>query len=287
MTERLKSCCIPTSEGFKDAELVTIPQSTEWHPLDTEFVSLDGGWFHMGAEDSPHPRDGEGPVRHVFVSPFSISRYSVTYREFEQFIKATGYKTLAERSGFSFVFYSHLNRPDDYDAPVHAPWWRKVEGACWRDPYGPDSTCMARGNHPVVHIALADALAFCAWTGTRLLTEAEWEFAARGGLVGQPYPWGNQPDSSDAPRLNVWRGEFPKENLRRDNYDSTVPVDSFDPNAYGLYNMTGNVWELTADRFTALHSPRPQKDPRGPLNGKTMGRERRIILMLCFLLLSI
>nr|WP_325248366.1 formylglycine-generating enzyme family protein [Amylibacter sp.] len=230
-------------------------------------IPLAGGWFHMGASASPHPEDGEAPERKVFVDPFSLSSAAVTIADFARFVAATGYETLAERSGGSFVFHSFTDPSADYPAAAHAPWWRLVPTACWHAPDGVAGSGKSTPDHPVTHVALQDALAYCKWSGTRLLSEAEWEFAARGGLERQPFPWGDQLEPDGEHRCNVWQGQFPKTNSAADGYAGTAPVTAFQPNDFGLHNMTGNVWEWVADRFTTLHSPRPVKNPRGALNG--------------------
>lgn len=230
-------------------------------------VALPGGWFRMGAEDGPHPEDGEGPARQVFVDPFSIAATAVTVDEFARFVAATGYRTLAERIGTSFVFHAFCDAEARFPAPAQAPWWRQVPGACWHMPDGPGGQRRHKADHPVTHIAMEDAQAFCRWSGTRLPTEAEWEHAARGGLDGQPFPWGDTLEPEGEHRCNVWQGDFPDHDTAEDGFSGTAPAMSFPPNRWQLYNMTGNVWEWVADRFTTLHSPRPVRNPRGPLNG--------------------
>lgn len=222
----------------------------------------------MGAEDGPHPEDGEGPIRNVWLSPFSISATQVTNREYSAFVQATGYRTLAERAGWSFVF--HLLLPAALrSAPraAHAPWWHAIEGAHWSAPEGPGSTANDRPDHPVVHVALEDALAFCRWSGTRLPTEAEWEYAARGGVESQPFPWGAELEPGGIHFANVWQGDFPNENTADDGYVGPAPVGSYPANGFGLYDTIGNVWEWTSDRFANVHSPRDVRNPTGPLNG--------------------
>lgn len=219
----------------------------------------------MGAADGPHPEDGEGPVRPVELSPFAIAPASVTNAEFAGFIRATGYRTLAERNGLSFVFRAALAEPEAFPPARLAPWWRAVPGAFWAEPKGPGSGVEEIWNHPVTHIALEDALAFCQWSGTRLPTEAEWEFAARGGRRQQPFPWGTELNPGGQRLANTWRGPFPESDVPY--LHGTEEVSSHPPNDFGLYNMIGNVWERVADRFTTLHSLRLVKDPKGPLNG--------------------
>ncbi len=205
----------------------------------------------MGSDDAlAYPADGEGPVRRVGVEPFSAGACTVSNAEFAAFVEATGYETDAERFGWSFVFGGLL--PDDFPptrAVANAPWWRQVEGADWRHPEGPQSAIETRARHPVVHVSWLDAEAFCRWAGVRLPTEAEWEYAARGGLEQQPFPWGAELEPGGEHRMNVWQGRFPRENTEADGWYGTCPVDEYDPNGYGLHNTTGNVWEWTADEL--------------------------------------
>lgn len=214
-------------------------------------VLLPGGEFSMGSEDPlAYPEDGEGPVRTVRLDPFWISRTAVSNRDFAEFVDATGYRTEAERWGWSFVFAGLL--PDDFPPTrgvATAPWWRQVEGADWRHPEGPHSTVDGREDHPVVHVSWSDAQEYCAWAGLRLPTEAEWEYAARGGLSGNPFPWGAELEPGGEHRMNVWQGVFPRHNSRADGWYGTCPVTEFPPNGFGLHNMTGNVWEWCADWF--------------------------------------
>ena len=233
-------------------------------------VPLRGGEFLMGT-DAPggYPADGEGPVHRVRLSPFTIESHAVSNDLFGAFVEATGHRSDAERYGWSFVFAGLL--PDEFPdtrGVAHAPWWRQVEGADWRHPEGPGSGLEGRGRHPVVHVSWRDALAFCAWSGTRLPTEAEWEFAARGGLAGQRYPWGAELEPAGVHRMNVFQGRFPTENTCEDGYAGTAPVDAYEPNGYGLHNMTGNVWEWCADWFTPhYYRASPTADPPGPARG--------------------
>jgi len=233
-------------------------------------ITLPGGEFTMGSEDElAYPDDGESPLRRFSVGGFEIDAEAVSNDRFEAFVAATGYRTDAERFGWSFVFAGLL--PDDFEPTqgvAHAPWWRRVEGANWHHPEGPASSLEGRGDHPVVHVSWNDASAFCSWSGTRLPTEAEWEYAARGGLERKPYPWGDELEPGGRHMMNVWQGEFPAENTLADGYYGTAPVGSYEPNGFGLRNMTGNVWEWVADRFDpAFRAQDAERDPEGPPTG--------------------
>ncbi|MEO3749988.1 formylglycine-generating enzyme family protein [Streptomyces sp. B6B3] len=234
-------------------------------------VTLPGGAFLMGTEDATgFPDDGEGPVREVRVAPFEIDAYAVTNRRFAAFVEATGHVTDAERFGWSFVYAGFLPGELRRQArrPPDTPWWCGVPGADWRRPEGPGSTIEDRGDHPVVHASWADAAAFCDWAGLRLPTEAEWEFAARGGLAGARYPWGDELTPDGEHRCNIWQGSFPFKNTGEDGYLGTAPVDAYQPNGHGLYNVAGNVWEWCADWFSAdWHVTASRRDPKGPPSG--------------------
>lgn len=219
---------------------------------------LEGGEFVMGDESADaYPDDGEGPVRLVELDPFWLSRTAVSNAEFGEFAAATGYRTEAEQYGWSFVFAGLL--PDEFPATrgvVHAPWWRQVYGADWRHPEGEHSTVQDRSGHPVVHVSWSDAQAYCAWAGLRLPTEAEWEYAARGGLRGMRFPWGDELEPHGKHRMNVWQGSFPGRNDCSDGWYGTCPVDTFPPNGFGLHNMTGNVWEWCRGEFNSESTAR-------------------------------
>ncbi|MCC7369704.1 MAG: formylglycine-generating enzyme family protein [Chloroflexi bacterium] len=233
-------------------------------------VLLDGGPFLMGTDDHEgYPADGEGPVRKIRVSPFWIDRTTVSNSQFSRFVEATGYVTEAERYGWSFVFAGLL--PDEFPPTrgvAQAPWWRQVYGADWRRPEGPQSSLAGRDDHPVIQVSWNDARAYAAWAKKRLLTEAEWEFAARGGLEQQRFPWGNDLQPNGEHWMNVWQGTFPAKNTAEDGYVGTAPVDAFPANGYGLFNMTGNVWEWCTDWFhPTFHITGPRRNPRGPKSG--------------------
>ena len=230
-------------------------------------VALAGGRCTLGSDDAlAYHEDGEG-TREVELSAFRIDACAVVNDRFAEFIAATSYVTEAERFGWSFVFGGLL--PDDFPPTrgvAAAPWWRQVEGADWRHPEGPQSDLDGRADHPVVHTSWNDAAAFCAWAGVRLPTEAEWEFAARGGLEGKAFPWGDELEPGGEHRMNVWQGDFPRHNTRADGYLGTSPVDAFTPNGYGLYDATGNVWEWTADWY-GPYPDAAQTDPQGAPTG--------------------
>ena len=222
-------------------------------------VELPGGTFRMGC-DRFYPE--ERPVREVSVDGFWIDRHPVTVAEFRRFVKATGHVTWAEVAP----------EPDDYpgadpallvpgslvfrktrgpvDLDDYGAWWAWTPGADWRHPEGPGSTVGGRERHPVTHVAHTDAAAYAEWAGKSLPTEAEWEYAARGGLDGAIFPWGDEFVPKGRMMANTWQGEFPWQNLLLDRFERTSPVETFPPNGYGLYDTAGNVWEWTDDWFT-------------------------------------
>ncbi len=270
-----KSCCTPSSTRASSSDSVApTPQAAQpVNELGVPMISLPGGPFLMGT-DSPEgfPDDGEGPIRTITLDPFSIDRDPVTNDRFRKFIEATGYQTEAERFGWSFVFWG-LIPPAKFhtlveDTVASAPWWCKVPGARWSEPEGPGSTLKDRGNHPVVHVSWQDATAFAAWCGKRLPTEAEWEYAARGGLEQKLYPWGDKLRPNGEHRCNIWQGEFPKTNTAEDGYAGTSPVDAFPPNGFGIFSITGNTWEWCSDWFDPdFHRTADPNNPQGPPTG--------------------
>ena len=234
-------------------------------------AEIPGGAFLIGSDDAmSYPDDGEAPVREVAVSPYRIDVCAVTNADFAAFAADSGYETDAERFGWSFVFAGLL--PDDFPptrAAADAPWWRQVMGADWRHPEGPASGIAGRGDHPVVHVSWADAAAYADWAGKRLPSEAQWERAARGGRERARFPWGDELEPGGEHRMNVWQGAFPSRNTLDDGWYGTCPAAAFAPNDFGLYNMTGNVWEWCFDWFDVFaHQTNPREDPIGPAEGE-------------------
>ena len=224
----------------------------------------------MGTDDSDgFPDDGEGPVREVALSAFAIDATAVTNAGFSAFVQATGYRTEAESWGWSYVYAGFLPAAvrKVSPRPPGTPWWCAVQQADWRHPEGPGSDLSERADHPVVHVSWTDAAAYCAWAGGRLPTEAQWEYAARGGLEGARYPWGDELLPGGEHRCNIWQGTFPIKNSNEDGYRGTAPIRSFPANDFGLYEVAGNVWEWTADWWAVEHGAGPHADPTGPDGG--------------------
>ena len=274
--EKPHGCCAPSSGRQSCACGVSedrAPANEVSAETRARMIQLPGGTFLMGTNTNEgFPQDGEGPVREVTLRPFSIDRSTVTNQVFRKFVQATGYRTEAERFGWSFVFWLHIPKArfDELveDTVLAAPWWCKVPGARWDAPEGPGSNLARRDDHPVVHVSWNDAIAFTEWSGQRLPTEAEWEYAARGGLVQKIYPWGDKLRPEGKHLCNIWQGEFPNHDTGEDGYAGACPVEAFPPNGYGLYSMTGNTWEWCADWFSPdFHITASRDNPTGPPSG--------------------
>jgi formylglycine-generating enzyme required for sulfatase activity len=254
-------------------------------PAEEGLTWIEGGVFRMGSEDF-YPE--ERPVREVRVDGFWMDEHPVTAAEFRRFVRATKHLTVAERPPDAshypdaeprlLVPGSLVFRKTAGPVPLDdvRSWWEYVPGASWRRPGGPGTTINGRDHHPVVHVAYEDAQAYATWAGKELPTEVEWEFAARGGLDGAVFAWGDEHFPGGKAMANSWQGEFPWQNLKLDGYEGTSPVGSFPPNGYGLYDVTGNVWEWTADAFTmngAAETEAPCCAPAGRLEGETFPRK--------------
>ncbi|HEY7066745.1 MAG TPA: formylglycine-generating enzyme family protein [Chloroflexota bacterium] len=257
-------------------EFAATPNAPSTAPPFPDMVWVPGGTFLMGS-DRHYPE--EAPVHYATVDGFWMDRYMVTNQQFRAFVDATDYVTLAERVpnaadypgalpemlvAASVVFQKPAGRVDLRNI---YNWWTYVPGANWRHPQGPGSSLKGLGRHPVVHVAWEDVEAYAAWAGKALPTEAEWECAARGGLEGAEYVWGDEIAPGGKQMANTWQGEFPWQNLRLDGYEGTAPVGSFPSNGYGLYDMAGNVWEWTTDFYAPRHADEaahPCCAPRNP-----------------------
>jgi sulfatase modifying factor 1 len=220
-----------------------------------DMVRVPGGTYRMGSDQGP---DNEKPAHAVTVHAFWMDRYELTNRAFERFVAATHYVTEAEKQGWSGVFDPRQSA------------WTSAKGADWRHPDGPQSSLDARWDHPVVHVCWDDANAFCGWAGKRLPTEAEWERAARGGREGAEYAWGDTFKPRGRFRANTWQGTFPEKDRGEDGFAGIAPVGRFPPNAYGLYDIIGNVWEWTADWYADdayAQAAAGAVDPKGAVSG--------------------
>jgi len=246
--EVAKPCCSPSRPRLGETS-VDHPKIERTGDSNLPFVDVPGGRALLGTDSPQIIDDGEAPMRTKTVKPFRIGATTVTNREYSDFVEDTRYVTEAERLGWSFVFW--LDVPPTIREPrgvLGAEWWRRVEGANWKDVHGPGTHSTAwHHDHPVVQVSAGDAAAYAEWAGGRLPTEAEWEHAARAGQGDVRFPWGDEePDDQDRRFCNIWRGEFPN---AADVRNATAPARSFKPNALGLYNMVGNVWEWTSDTY--------------------------------------
>ncbi|WP_432278865.1 formylglycine-generating enzyme family protein [Nocardia carnea] len=262
-------CCAPSSSDYSAQPPTSVP-ATSARAVPSQGVhsrprsryalqEIPGGTFGMGDHFAEgYPQDGESPVHEVTLPDFHLASTAVTNAQFALFVKETGYVTTAELFGVSAVFHLAFRGPasDILSRATGTPWWLAVKGAYWRQPEGAASTISDRQNYPVVHVSWDDASAYCRWAGARLPTEAEWEYAARGGLGGRRYPWGDELTPRGQWRCNIWQGRFPTANTEEDGYLTTAPVKSYRPNGYGLWQMTGNVWEWCQDRFDRTYYER-------------------------------
>ena len=266
-----KSCCMPNS---KESRFIKVPDSllvdddtSHCEVVVDDMILIPGGVFEMGAKEEQFAKPDEFPVHKVHVDSFFMDRHPVTNAQFRAFVKATGYVTTAEQQPDWEELKKQLppgtpKPPDSLLVPAslvfkspseevslrdYLSWWEWVPGANWKHPRGPGSSIEGLDDHPVVHVSWYDAMAYATWAGKRLPTEAEWEYASRGGHNDFIYPWGNAPVS--AKRANFWQGDFPYKNLGKDGFTTTAPVGSFPENGYGLVDMAGNVWEWTADWY--------------------------------------
>ena len=268
-------CCAPQPTDRSNGQVGpaaggSTVQAADGAPRTEGMVRLSAVTFLMGSRDAwAEPGDGEAPVHEVSLRPYAIDRFAVSNAEFAGFVDAVGYLTDAERFGWSYVFAGLL--PAEVPATravAGAPWWRQVPGASWRHPEGPRSDLAGRRDHPVVHVSWTDARAYAGWAGKRLPTEAEWEYAARGGLEQRVFPWGDEFTPGGEHRMNVWQGSFPDHNTGDDGWYGTAPVAAYPPNGHGLFNMCGNVWEWCADWFSpGYYTESPRHDPPGPPAG--------------------
>ncbi|MDI3196025.1 formylglycine-generating enzyme family protein [Pseudarthrobacter sp. AL07] len=277
------SCCSPSRHTTEERPLPD-PGGHSDGAVGHEDVAIGAGTFKMGdAFGEGYPNDGEVPVHEVRLDAYRIDTTAVTNAMFHRFVRDTGYRTAAEEYGTSAVFHLTVaaDPADVLGSASGAPWWLNVRGADWAHPAGPASHWTDIPDHPVVQVSHSDALVYCRWAGRRLPTEAEWERAARGGLHRKRYAWGNELHSADGSHLcNIWQGTFPVENTQDDGFLTTAPVKSFPPNGYGLYEVSGNVWEWCSDWFLPkYYRNAPTENPQGPSIGR--GRVMRGGSYLC------
>ncbi|WP_155289344.1 formylglycine-generating enzyme family protein [Rhodococcoides fascians] len=274
--------CCASGRSMGPSSPVEVTASTELPAR--EDVHLSASTFYMGdAWDEGYTADGERPVHPVTLSAYRIDSTAVTNLEYASFVAATGYRTESERFGSSAVFHllAQAESSDVLGRMPGAPWWLDVRGADWAHPAGPKSNWENVPDHPAVHLSWADAEAYCTWAGRRLPTEAEWEHAARGGLSGARFCWGDELfDAEGALRCNIWRGSFPNQHDDGLEFSGTKAVKSLAPNGFGLYEMSGNVWEWCHDWYLPkYYRSSPTHDPQGPKVGR--GRVMRGGSYLC------
>lgn len=264
-----KGCCTPSRGGEATQGVVPLLGARSQEDFGTDSVDITGGFALIGTDTPCIPMDGEGPLRRRRIKPFRLGKTCVTNRAFAKFVQATDYRTEAERFGWSFVFWMQVPEHLETEGTPGLEWWRKVDGAYWRDPNGcGQDTAQDAPDFPAVHMSWNDAAAYAAWAGGRLPTEAEWEHAARGGLGDVPFPWGSQePDDTAHFPCNIWQGDFPNTNTGGDGFVGLAPAMSFQPNGFGLYNMVGNTWEWTAEPFKVKSLKKSVKDKLAQMRG--------------------
>ena len=273
---------VPARFGnLADTTIAVVSKDSSLHGM----VLIPGGSFSMGGDNEQASED-EYPKHKVFVDSFFIDATEVTNAQFKKFVEATGYITTAERKPnweeLKKTLPPNTPKPDESmlvaaslvfkpsNGPVnlnnYSEWWSWVKGADWKHPEGPNSNIIGKDNYPVVHVSWFDAMAYCKWAGKRLPTEAEWEFAARGGLINNIYPWGNEPITKGNSKANSWDGDFPYKNNQRDGYYKLSPVKTYSANNYGLFDMAGNVWEWCSDWYNnQYYSTIANQETKNPL----------------------
>ncbi|MBC8165851.1 MAG: formylglycine-generating enzyme family protein [Bryobacteraceae bacterium] len=267
-------CCIPSRARQTQLEFSRAAASSRERVTSGSvdgMVHLDGGRFLMGTESAERfSADGEGPVRAVTLTGFYMDVNPVSNAQFSEFVKATGYETDAERFGWSFVFQAHVPKELVEDRVLGVDWWCKISGAAWNRPEGRDSGIDSRLDYPAVHTSWNDAAEYARWAGKRLPTEAEWEYASRGGLEQRTFPWGDELTPEGRHLCNVWQGDFPHHDTGEDGWTAVAPADAFPANGYGLFGVTGNAWEWCADWFhPKWHVTATRVNPIGPPEGKS------------------